>query len=183
MKKVFWIITFAIVLVAVVVVGGGYLIGPEISLGAERDLAAPATSVRQHLASAKGIEAWWNTAQESAKEGTPKLTVRKESGPEEGVGLIVVFESDGEMFERWTVTHVAPDRVEYDVDFQGLLTVHRTLTVTDEGDHTHVTWHETGLIEHPVARWMKVVMPADKTELNFQVALQALERASQPKAP
>jgi hypothetical protein len=108
--------------------------------------------------------------------------VRKASGPDEGEGLVVVFEAGGKVLETWTVRHASADRVEYDVDFAGMLTVHRTLTMSEIDGAVHVTWREAGRIDNPLARWMKVLMPEEEVMKNCDIALEALERAARDGA-
>jgi uncharacterized protein YndB with AHSA1/START domain len=167
-----------VLLGVVVVVGGGFAIDPDVSLETTREIAAGPASVVRHLSSAEGLAAWWKVAQDETPPGAPRMTVQKQAGPDQGEGLVVTFEAGGSVMETWTVRHVSPERVEYEVDFAGMLTVHRTLTLAGAGERLRVTWRETGRIDNPVSRWMKVMMPAEEIVKNFDAALGALERAA-----
>jgi uncharacterized protein YndB with AHSA1/START domain len=172
-------VALGVVLAPVVLVAGcgigGLFIDPKVELGIEKTLAAPPSALFPLLQSAEGINDWWSHAQDGGHE----MVATKKSGPDEGAGLVVIFEANGSVMETWTVKAAEPSsRIVYDVDFAGMLTVERTLTLTSSGTGTLVTWNETGEMSSPYMRWMKVLMPADGVKQHFHDALSALDKAA-----
>lgn len=134
----------------------------QFELGTEKKIAAPAARLTQMLTSIEGVQAWWREA---------GLPVKKESGPDSGVGLVLSFESDGQVTERWTLEQVDP--VLWAVEFVGFGGVRRTFTLTPGADGTVVRWHETGSSPHQMTEEER-----EQTQGNFQMALGLLARAA-----
>jgi hypothetical protein len=102
------------------------------------------------------------------------------------VGLVVAFESPkGDVYETWTIREVgggegsAPTRVVYDVDFAGMMTTKRTITLTPgsfEGCDAH--WHEVADIANPIVRWLMKSSDFKEVIENRNVALRSLDGAA-----
>jgi uncharacterized protein YndB with AHSA1/START domain len=179
MRKVLMVLLALLGALFVVVIGGGLIIDGNIALGIEKRIAAPPDTIFSFLDNAAGLDTWWKSGDQSAQPQM-KFDVKKKSGPEKGAGLVVDFESEGKVFETWTIKSSDPPRqIVYDVDFGGAFQVERTLTLTEDGDATRVKWHETGVIKNPAMRWFKVMMPPETIIKNFEMALGALEKAAQ----
>ena len=169
-------------IVGIVMFGGGALMDGHIDLGIEKQLKSSPSWLYPFLDNAPGIDAWWSVGQEGQPDQVPRMSVRRKSGPESGAGLQVEFvvADGGGVMETWTIKSVKPpSEIVYEVDFAGAMKVERTLTLTPDGDGTKVTWRETGNIERPAMRWMKMVMPPEEIQANFDRALAALDKAAQ----
>ncbi|MDP2345068.1 MAG: SRPBCC family protein [Deltaproteobacteria bacterium] len=176
LKKVAVVVAVVFLVLVALVFGGGRFIDGSIDVGTRKRIAAPPAAIFGHLDNAAGIHSWWN----AAGDAEHALDVRKKSGPDVGAGVVVTFHPAGsdDVMETWTVkASEPPARIVYDVDFAGMMTVERTLTLAAEGDGTEVTWHETGLIDTPAFRWMKLMMSNEDVVKNFDSALSLLERA------
>lgn len=165
-----------------VMFGGGALMDGSIKLEVEKRLSSSPEVLFGFLDSAAGLEAWWSVGQEGQPDSVPKMHVKRKSGPETGAGLEVTFVNagDGAVLETWRIKSVTPPtQIVYDVDFAGALNVERTLTLTPDGEGAaRVKWTETGNIERPAMRWMKVFMPPEQIQDNFDRALGALDKAA-----
>ena len=179
-KKALLVATAVVGAMFLVLFGGGALMDPHISLDIEKRLSSPPAVVFGFLDNQAGLDAWWSTGQADAAPGSPKMRVKKKSGPDQGQGLAVEFVDDeGRVLEKWLVVAAdAPRSIVYDVDFAGTMSVKRTLTLAADGDGTRVSWQERGTIQRPALRWMKVLMPPQTILDNFDRALAALDRAA-----
>ena len=191
-KKLVLVFGGLVALLAIVLYGGGALMDPNIALETEKRLGSPPDVVYGFLDDAAGLDAWWREGQEGQEPSLPKMRVKRKSGPEVGPGLQVQFVAapeeggDGSVFETWTIKSAVPgQQIVYDVDFAGVLTVERTLTLTPDGVDengnaaaTRVKWAEKGVIDAWAKRWMKVMAPPEKIVDNFDRALLALDRAA-----
>lgn len=189
-KKLLVALLVVLVLVGGVIYVGGAFIDPNVQVGTESHLAAPPAAVFAHLDNVAGLTRWWTIAPPpEMKEGMqspPKMSIRKIGGPDQGPGMMVVFEMDGRVMETWTLKTSEPPgrgpgggaRVVYEVDFAKMMKVERTLTLTPDEEGTRVTWRETGVIEKPPYRWMKVLMSDEQVTKSFEAALGALGKAA-----
>ncbi|MEC7523593.1 MAG: SRPBCC family protein [Myxococcota bacterium] len=163
-------------LVAVGLYAGGYLIDGDVAVGTEARLDAPPETVFPYLATRDGVVAWWERFGETAPEAQGMRVVAVD-GPNDAPGAQVRFEMDGTVTEEWTLLEVEPPgRAVWRVDFQ-IMEVERTFTLVAEGAQaTRVSWRETGHIDNPLARYMKLAMGTDEVEANFDLALEGLDR-------
>lgn len=185
LKKVIIVVAAITGILGVVMYGGGAMMDGKIELAIEKRLSSPPGVLFGFLDNPAGLDAWWSVGQEGQADTVPKMKVRRVSGPEVGAGLQVEFVALGEdesVMERWTIKSVnPPNNIVYDVDFVGALTVERTLTLTADADGTRVRWSEKGFIERPAMRWMKVFMPPEQIQDNFDRALAALDKAAKSR--
>lgn len=155
----------------------GYLLPKELALGVDERIAVPPERAFPLLATAHGVVRWWSAI--DAPEGYPALEVRHGGGPTEGPGMQVTFGAGGLETEWWTMTASRPpSAVEYDVDF-GVFVVHRTITLTPDGDGAAVAWRETATIGNPLMRWMVALSGSEGVKDNFRASIRALEAAAQ----
>jgi hypothetical protein len=182
LKKVILGVALVTGALGAVMFGGGALMDGNIAIGVEKRLSAPPVVLFTFLDNAPGLDAWWSVGQEGQPDGVPRMQVKRKSGPEQGAGLEVNFIAAGDVMETWRIKSVnAPSTIVYEVDFAGAMTVERTLTLTPDGDGTKVAWNEKGFIDRPAMRWMKVFMPPEQIQDNFDRALAALDKAAQSR--
>ena len=186
MKKVILGVAIVTGLFGLVMFGGGALLDGSINVDVEKRLSAPPVVLFTFLDNTAGLDAWWSVGQEGQPDDVARMQVKRKSGPETGAGLEVVFvvagEGEGTVMETWRIKSVnPPSSIVYDVDFKGALTVERTLTLTPDGEGTRVSWSEKGTIDRPAMRWMKVFMPPEQIQDNFDRALAALDRAAKSR--
>lgn len=191
-KKLLVALLVALVVLALGIYVGGAFIDPHVSAATEKTIAAPPADVFAHLDNVSGLASWWTSAPppepREGRQAGPTMVVRKLGGPDQGPGLVVVFEVDHRAMETWTLKVSEPPgtgaagegaaRVVYDVDFAQMMKVERTLTLTPAGEGTKVTWREIGVIEKPPYRWMKVLMAEEQVTKNFEASLTALEKVA-----
>jgi hypothetical protein len=186
LKKVILGVAIVTGAIGLVMFGGGALMDGNIALQVEKRLSSPPVVLFTFLDNAPGLDAWWSVGQEGQPDGVARMQVKRKSGPEQGAGLEVTFvvagEGEGTVMETWRIKSVnPPSTIVYDVDFAGAMTVERTLTLTPDGDGARVTWSEKGHIDRPAMRWMKVFMPPEQIQDNFDRALAALDRAAKSR--
>lgn len=137
--------------------------GHRFELQTKKTLKAPASTIFELLQSAKGIKAWWR-----------EMRVDKQDGPDAGVGLVIAFESDGEITEKWTITRISEHQsVTYAVEFVGFGTVERTLSIEPINNEAQVVWYETGEFESAITPEQR-----EQTLGNFDMALTMLDEAA-----
>jgi hypothetical protein len=186
LKKVILGVAIVTGALGAVMFGGGALMDGSIQVGVEKRLSASPQVLFTFLDNTEGLDAWWSVGQEGQPDDVPRMKVKRKSGPDAGAGLEVIFvaagEGEGSVMETWRIKSVTPpSNIVYEVDFAGALTVERTLTLTPDGDGTRVSWQEKGTIDRPAMRWMKVFMPPEKIQDNFDRALAALDRAAKTR--
>lgn len=163
------------VLLAIGAVLGGYLIDGDVEVGTEARLDAPPERVFPHLATRDGVVTWWEHfgATMPEAEGMRVIAV---DGPNDAPGARVRFEMDGTVTEEWTLLErEPPGRAVWKIDFQ-IMEVERTFTLVAEGSQaTRVAWRETGHIDNPLARYLKLAMGTEEVEANFDLALEGLD--------
>lgn len=141
--------------------------GHRFELRTEKRLNAAPSTILAMLQSERGLKSWWH-----------EMSVQKEGGPDAGVGLMIAFESDGKITEKWTVTRIdGHQSVHYSVEFVGFGTVERTLSVEPIGGNASIVWYETGTFESAITPEMR-----EQTLGNFAMALTMLEKAAQTYA-
>lgn len=179
-KKALIVASVVVGALFLVLFGGGALMDPKIALDVEKRLSSPPDVLFRLLDNQPGLDAWWTMGQSDAPPGSPRMLVKKKSGPDQGQGLAVRFVDDEDnVMETWVIKSSDPPKtIVYEVDFAGAMTVERTLTLVPDGGGTRVTWAEKGHIERPAMRWMKVLMPQETILDNFDLALAALDRAA-----
>lgn len=170
--------------IALAVIGlalGGLALSPDVQIRVDKRLAASPQKLFPLLHTPAGLSRWWAVAMQGMP-GSP-MTVRKQSGPDQGPGMTIVFEQDGSVLETWLVTAAQPDAsIGYDVDFAGMFTVKRVVTLKPDGTGTQVEWVDSGRFDNPLLRWMTVLMPPSSIEKNFRDALGALDKAALQEA-
>jgi hypothetical protein len=162
----------------VVAVGGGLLIDSKLEVSTEQRIKRKPEEIYPLFLSVNGISAWWHD--ELQKMG---VVVKKQSGPDQGVGMTITFESDkGKVYETWTLVEAsAPTKVVYDVNFAGMMQTKRTISLIPgsfEGCDAH--WNEVAHIGNPVFRWMTKMMNMKDVVENRNKALRALDTATLP---
>lgn len=158
----------------------GLFLPSSFTVGARTTIAAPPEPIFELLNSHEGLQAWWNTPVPGQRH--VPMRVLPIDGPRVGVGAKLGFATDGDIFERWTITaSVPPRQVAYDVDF-GIFLVERTLTLEAKGEvgPTEVAWSETGQLANPLLRYM-TVFGTQGVEANFQRALAMLKHAAEAR--
>lgn len=183
LKKVgLGLVAFVVLLIVVAFVGGA-MIDPHVELETSATLKAPPAAVYALIGSPEGVKGWWLGSDKDIgmPEDSPPMTVDV-TAEQAGPGGEVVFGVDGTTAETWTLVEVVPpNKAVWDVDFAGMFTVHRTLTVSDaEGGGTQVKWHETAELDGVLMRWMRVLMAPEDVIANFDNALQLLGRRAAP---
>ena len=169
-KKIVLGLVAIVAIVALILFGGGYLIDPTIAIGTDQRLSSPPAALYRFLDSTEGLDRWWSSE---------TMTVKKLSGPDSGAGLRVAFEAGGKQIETWEVkSSDPPKQIVYAVDFSGMFTVERTLTLAPDGDGTKVSWRELGKLDNPLMRWGKVLSTPDSIINNFNSALAALDKVA-----
>src|SRR5688572_28092263 len=153
-KKVLLGFVALIVLLAVIVLGGGMLLERNLVVSTEQRIKASPAQALPLLTSQAGLAAWWKSELDAMG-----YVVKKKSGPDEGVGMVVTFESKaGQVFETWTLREVsasAPTRVIYEINFAGMMLTTRTISLTPGSfEGSDARWHEVADIGNPLVRWM-----------------------------
>ena len=155
MKILKWLAGIVLALI-VVFVGGAYLLPREV--GAERSItvAASPEEVFPHLNSLKAFNEW------SPWSGRDPDMVPAFSGPEEGVGATMTWESEQRDVGSGTQTITVSDpgkHIETALDFGEMGTATAWFDLEAEGAGTKVTWSfQTDMGLNPIARWIGLGM-------------------------
>lgn len=149
MKIVKWLLAIILLLAAVLVLGG-YLISPKFVVSRSVSVAAPPDKVYALVADPRRWKDWtvWNRRD-------PAMKIEY-SGSPSGAGAGWSWESKTEGNGRMTFTAAEPgQRVAYDLYFPDFGTTSRgDLTLAAEGSGTRVTWTIDGDIgTNPLMRW------------------------------
>src|SRR5688572_12980424 len=98
-KKMLIGIAGLVVALLIIIVGGGLLIDGKLVVNAEQPLKTSPAQLYPLLSSVSGLGTWWKQVPDAST-----MVMKKKSGPDEGVGMVIAFESaDGKMFETWTL--------------------------------------------------------------------------------
>lgn len=141
---------------AVVLIGGAYLIPSKVSVSREIAIAAPPDKVFALVNSTQSTTLWspW-----TGRDPDIKLTY---SGPETGVGNKMVWTSDDPKVGSGSqeITESVPDqRVTSALDFGDMGQATAAVLLAADGAGTRVTWTlDTDMGMNPVARWMGLFM-------------------------
>ncbi len=153
------ILRFVVIVVvglAVLFVGGAYLIPPKVSVSREITIAAPADKVFALVNSTQATTQWspW-----TGRDPEMKLTF---TGPDSGVGNKMVWESLDPQIgagSQEITESVANERVTSALDFGDMGQATAAVMLAAEGGGTRVTWTlDTDMGMNPIARWMGLAM-------------------------
>ena len=155
MRILKWVLGIVLALVVVFVVGG-FLLPREVSVARSITIDAPPEEVFPHVNSLKAFNDW------SPWTGRDPNMVPEFSGPDEGVGAVMAWESKQRDVGsgRQEITASVPDeRVETALDFGEMGTAEAAFVLVPVDDGTEVTWSFTGdMGSNPVGRWMGLMM-------------------------
>lgn len=151
-------------------IGFGYTLPAEASLGVVEPVNAPPATVQPYLSTHQGLTRWWNGMAQA--EGWPAMAIDHVAGPKDAPGMVVTFAMDGSVAETWTLVEKGPNRVVWDVDFAGMMLTHRTLELSGDGAGTSLAWSETATIDNPLMRLSGLLMDP---EANFSHAIAGLD--------
>lgn len=155
MKLLKWLAIVAIGL-AVVVVGGGYLISPTFTVTRSLVVDAPPEKIYPLVAAPRMWKQWsvWN-------QRDPAMQIAY-TGPESGTGAAWEWKSQTQGDGKMTMTAAEPGRrVAFELYFPDFdSTSHGELTFVAHGNNaTRVNWTMHGDIgSNPIARWMTLAM-------------------------
>lgn len=140
---------------AVLLLGGGFLLSGEYQISRSTVVAASADKVYPLVAEPKRWKEWsvWNRRD-------PGMAITY-SGPESGAGARWEWKSASEGDGRMTFTAAEPGkRAAYELYFPDFDTTSTgELTLTPEGQGTRVTWSMKGSMGgNPLMRWMGLAM-------------------------
>ena len=144
-----WLVAAAIAL-AVLVLGGGYLLSPKFTVTRSTLVNAPAEKVYGFVASPRAWKQWavWN-------QRDPDMKISY-SGPEQGTGAKWSWESKSQGNGSMTLTRADPPHaVDFDLYFVDFDTTSKgELSFSPEGNATRVTWTMDGdMGASPVSHW------------------------------
>ena len=155
MRILKWVLGIVLALVVVFVVGG-FLLPREVSVARSITIDAPPEEVFPHLNSLKAFNDW------SPWTGRDPDMVPEFSGPDEGVGAVMAWESEQRDVGsgKQEITASVPDeRVETALDFGDMGTAEAAFDLVPVDGGTEVTWSFTGdMGSNPVGRWMGLMM-------------------------
>ena len=155
MRVLKWLLGIVVVLV-LLFVAGGFLLPREVSVARSVDISAPPGEVFGHVNSLRATQEWspW-------LERDPNVAVTY-SGPEEGVGASMAWESKDPQVGVGTQEIVASEtdqRVETALDFGPMGTATASFILEDTGGGTRVTWDLVAdMGNDPMGRWMGLMM-------------------------
>ncbi len=155
MRILKWILGI-VVLLAVVFVGGGFLMPREVAVARSIEIEKPAAEIFPYVNALQAGEAWspW-----LGRDPEVQLTY---SGPDAGVGNKLVWASEHPQVGNGIQEIVAsePDRmVQTALDFGPMGSAMAQFDLVEAGGKTTVTWgFETDLGNNPMARWMGTQM-------------------------
>ena len=145
-----------VVVLAVVFVGGAYLMPREVEVARSIDIQKPAAEIYPHVSALKAAEAW------SPWLGRDPNVQLVYSGPEMGVGNKLVWASEDPQVGNGSQEIIAadPDKmVQTALDFGPMGTATAQFDLVEDSVATTVTWgFKTDLGMNPMARWMGPMM-------------------------
>jgi len=149
MKIVKWLLAVVLLLAAVLVLGG-YLLSPKFVVSRSVSIAAPPDKVYALVADPRRWKDWtvWNRRDPAMKMDY--------SGPPSGAGAAWSWQSKTEGDGRMTFTAAEPgQRVAYELYFPDFGTTSKgAVTLAAEGSGTRVTWSIAGdMGSNPLMRW------------------------------
>lgn len=156
MKLIKWLLTVILVLAAVLVLGG-YLLSPKFTVTRSVVIAAPPDKVYALIAEPRRWKDWtiWNRRD-------PSMAIQY-SGPPSGVGATWSWQSRTEGEGRMRFTAAEPgQRIAYELYFPDFGTTSTgEVLVAAEGTGSRVTWNIDGdMGANPLMRWF--ALGADK---------------------
>jgi uncharacterized protein YndB with AHSA1/START domain len=170
LKLLKWVLG-VVVLLALVLVVGGYLLSPKFTVSRSVSVAAPPEKVYALVADPRRWKEWsvWNR-----RDPAMQITY---SGPESGSGAVWAWKSKSEGDGRMTFTTAEPgQRLGYELYFPDFGTTSQgELTMAPEGGGTRVTWTMNGdMGSNPLFRW--IALGADgMVGKDFDAGLQGLK--------
>lgn len=149
MKLIKWLLTVILVLAAVLVLGG-YLLSPKFKVSRSVSIAAPPDKVYALIAEPRRWKEWtvWNRRD-------PAMAIQY-SGPPSGVDAAWAWQSRTEGEGRMRFTAAEPgQRIAYELFFPDFGTTSTgELSLAPEGGGTRVTWNIDGdMGANPLMRW------------------------------
>ena len=141
---------------AVLFVGGAYLVPAKVSVSREVTISAPVDKVFALVNSTQATTQWspW-----TGRDPAIKLTF---TGPEAGVGNKMAWESQDPQIgagSQEITESVANARVTSALDFGDMGQAVAAVLLATDGDGTRVTWTlDTDMGMNPIARWMGLAM-------------------------
>ena len=153
-----WLRTLLFILagLAVVLVGGAYLLPSKVTVSREITIAAPAERVFALVNSTQATTQWspW-----TGRDPAIKLTF---TGPETGVGNKMEWASSDPQVGNGSqeITESLPDeRVTSALDFGDMGRATAAILLAAAGEGTKVTWTlDTDMGMNPITRWMGLAM-------------------------
>jgi uncharacterized protein YndB with AHSA1/START domain len=147
-------LAIVVVAIAVVLVGGGYILSPTFSVTRSVVIAAPADKVYALVADPRAWKQWsvWN-------QRDPAMKIEY-SGPESGAGAVWAWHSASEGDGRMSFTAAEPGRlVAFDLYFPDFGTTSKgALQFTPEGNGTRVSWTMNGDFgSNPLMHWFALL--------------------------
>ena len=173
-RLVKWTATF-VLLLAFVLVLGGYLLSPKFSVSRSVLVNAPAEKIYPLVADPRGWKQWsvWN-------QRDPAMKIDY-SGPDSGAGAAWAWQSKTEGDGKMTFTAAEPDkRVAFDLYFPDFGATSRgELQLVPEGSATRVTWTINGDFgSYPLYHWF--ALAADSmTGKDFEAGLANLKTVAE----
>lgn len=155
MRILKWIIGLIVVL-AVIFVGGAFLLPRTVEVARSIEIEAPAADVFPHVNSMQATEAWspW-----LGRDPATKLTY---SGPEAGVGNKLEWSSENPQVGSGTQVITASEdnkRVATALDFGDMGTAEAEFLLVEDSGKTTITWgFKSDMGSNPVGRWMGLMM-------------------------
>lgn len=145
-----------VVLLAIVVVAGGYILPSQVTVARSIDIDAAPDVVFPHVNSLKAGQGW------SPWLGIDPNVQTTFSGPDEGVGAKLEWASAHPQVGSGSQEIVASEdnqRVETALNFGEMGLAKAEFLLAGQGDVTAVTWTlETDMGSNPAMRWMGLMM-------------------------
>lgn len=155
MRVLKWILGIVVIL-AVVVVAGGYMLPREVIVARSVEINASPDVVFPHVNSLKATEAW------SPWLGIDPDVQTSFTGPEAGVGAKLEWASVHPQVgsgRQEIIKSVANERVETALDFGDMGLAKAEFLLAPQGSATEVTWTlNTDMGPGPVGRWFGLMM-------------------------
>lgn len=171
MRILRWILGIVVVL-AVVVVAGGYLLPREVVVARSVEINAAPEAVFPHVNSLKAGQKW------SPWLGIDPDVQTTFTGPDEGVGAKLEWASDNPQVgsgRQEIVTSVANERVETALDFGDMGLAKAEFILAAQGGATEVTWTlNTDMGAGPIGRWFGLMMDG-MVGADYETGLQNLK--------
>lgn len=149
-------IVIGIAILAILFVGGAYLLPREVSVARSITIDAAAEKIFPQVNSLKATEAWspW-------LERDPNVVLTY-TGPDSGIGAAMAWaseEPDVGVGTQEIIASVANQSVETALDFGDMGLATARFTLVEQGTGTELTWGfttDTGM--DPIARWIGLML-------------------------